>query len=186
MWGWGFVNLWPTWEKKPMCLIPLFLLPTTLIEELLLVVESVNDFGSGVAGMSVLAYALHSIRPHPSCRLFLLPTSCKMLKTCNSCPPHCCSYSRTGISRFPHVVLSPTESWMLWLYFSLPDWFVGLHCLFLTHRWGGCELIPSVAYVCFPSDFVAQDDCGLSPVVIFLLLLWNGREVLRNCLLVKL
>ena len=28
-----------------MCLIPLFLFPTTLIEELLLVVEAVNDFG---------------------------------------------------------------------------------------------------------------------------------------------
>ena len=34
-------------------------------------------FGCGVAGMSVLAYALHSIRPHPSSRLFFLPTSCK-------------------------------------------------------------------------------------------------------------
>ena len=31
--------------EKPMCLIPLFLFPTILIEELLLVVEAVNDFG---------------------------------------------------------------------------------------------------------------------------------------------
>ena len=38
-----------------MCLIPLFLFPTTLIEELLLVVEAVNDLGAGVAGLSVLA-----------------------------------------------------------------------------------------------------------------------------------
>ena len=38
--------------------------------------------GCGVAGLSVLAYALHSIRPHPSRRLFFLPTGCKTLKTC--------------------------------------------------------------------------------------------------------
>ena len=59
---------------------------------------------------------------------------------------------------------------------------MGLRCLLLTHRLGGRDLIPSVACVCFPGDFVAQDDYGLSPVVIVLLLLWNGWELLRNCL----
>ena len=66
--------------EKPMCLIPLFLFPTTLIEELLLVVEAVNDFG-GWGGRNVSPHP-HAPSTHdfgyssPHADIHLLSTNC--------------------------------------------------------------------------------------------------------------
>ena len=49
-----FVKPWPMREKYP-CVFFSLPYPTTFIEELLVVVEAVNCFGSGVAGVSVHA-----------------------------------------------------------------------------------------------------------------------------------
>ena len=66
--------------EKPMCLIPLFLFPTTLIEELLLVVEAVNDFG-GWGGRTVSPHphapSTHDLDVHLHTQTFIfLSTNC--------------------------------------------------------------------------------------------------------------
>ena len=53
--GGEFVKPWASEGKYP-CVFPPCFIPTTFIEEWLLVVEAVNCFGSGVAGLSVLTH----------------------------------------------------------------------------------------------------------------------------------
>ena len=52
---WGNLSNLGQWGKK-IHVSPFFVYPTTSIEEWLLVVEAVNCFGSGVAGLSVLTH----------------------------------------------------------------------------------------------------------------------------------
>ena len=97
---WGeLVKPWPMREKYP-CVFFSLLYPTTFIEEMLLVVEAVNGFGSGVAGLSVLTHT-HTLptilASHPLTQT-LLPLH-ELLNTQAlqfSRPPGSCSPSRTS------------------------------------------------------------------------------------------
>ena len=120
---WGNLSNLGQWGENP-CVFFSLPYPTTFIEELLLVVEAVNCFGSGLEGLSVLNLthtppwltslwlgkmtAIHSRRDFST-----LPTTVeKCSRTCNSCLLHCCSFSRRGIlSHF-----SSSRTGFCWIY----------------------------------------------------------------------
>ena len=101
---WGkLLNLGP-FREIPMCLIPLFLFPTTLIEELLLVVEAVNDFG-GWCGRTVSPHP-HTHSTHnfgcssPHADIHLHSTSCWTPTNCKIASFLLCVHPRTKTELF--------------------------------------------------------------------------------------
>ena len=121
-----------------MCLLSL-LYPTTFIEEWLLVVEAVNCFGSGVAGLSVLT---HTHTPPWLTSLWLgkmtaiihagiFPLSPRLCKNAHALAIHVPSIvvhshaegflpvfrlHAQNLLGFTHVVSSPADLWMMWSY----------------------------------------------------------------------
>ena len=94
-----------------MCLLPLLLFPTTFIEELLLVVEATNCFGSGVAGLSALT---HTHTP-PQC--LTSPWKEKPSRTLHSCRASIVYSFLTGFDCSSHAqefLCFPTSFFSLW------------------------------------------------------------------------
>ena len=166
-----FVKPWLMREKYP-CVF--FFLPylTTFIEELLLVVEAVNCFGSGVAGLSVLTHThtppQRSNSPwkeKPSRRHFSLLDCAEGSRTSNLCPSCCCASTDKNGAVLPHAglplsvhssrgLIVPLTHRNFWVfprrYFPAKSWMLGLSKF-------GISLFLYVAFMCFLSDSIAQD-----------------------------
>ena len=155
-------NLEP-WGKNP-CVTTLSY-PTTSIKNCCWWLRQLFVFGSGVAGLSVLAYT----HTPPAMNLTMgremtmpliprtgghhsFPGLFILTQERNSC-----SLSRTELSWFYPRSSSSADLRKVWLCVFPTIWVVGSTLLLLTHRLGDGNLFLSMVYVCFSTYFVVQN-----------------------------